>query len=216
MKEVNNLALRFRDFFLVAFVGFWLDNHITFRDVIFFSSFPRFFSRGRKILNKKKRSNIQLWETSASRSRREWRKCLLSLAAQQLPNNAYEQPSGFLSQKILCFATSSLPSRLWSASHFFSYSRSLRRSVLVLEFNKGKFYNSLSVFGFGFFPSLSLPLPPVWLISCFIPWDPQVNWGYAEKKQTIQIVPVINESIVVKFIWNFNDEHFLLSAFQLH
>lgn len=103
LKEVNNLALRFRDFFLVAFVGFWSDSHITFRDVIFFSSFPIFFSRGRKILNKKKRSNIQLWETSASRSRREWRKCLLSLAAQQLPNNAYEQPSGFPFSENLMF-----------------------------------------------------------------------------------------------------------------
>lgn len=215
MKEVNNLALRFRDFFLVAFIGFWLNNHITFRDVIFFSSFPRFFSRGRKILNKKKDLTSNCGKQAQVEVGGNGGSVYYLLQRNNCRITHMNSRRGFLSQKILCFATSSLPSRLWSASHFFSYSRSLRRSVLVLEFNKGKFYHSLSVFGFGFFPSLSLPLPPVWLISCFIPWDPQVNWGYAEKKQTIQIVAMINESIVVIFIWNFHDEHFLLSAFQL-
>ena len=209
MKEVNNLALRFRDFFPCSFRRFLIGQSHHFQGCDIFQ-FP-FFSGPQNPKQKKKDLISNCGKQAQVEVGGNGGSVYYLLQRNNCRITHMNSRQGFLSQKILCFATSSLPSR----PIFFSYSRSLRRSVLVLEFNKGKFYNSLSVFGFGFFPSLSLPLPPVWLISCFIPWDPQVNWGYAEKKQTIQIVAMINESIVVIFIWNFHDKHFLLSAFQL-
>ena len=65
---------------------------------IFFSFFPRFFFRSRKILNKNIISNNHLWKTSASRSWGEWQEVFIISCSvtPQLKHNAYEQPSRFL------------------------------------------------------------------------------------------------------------------------